>query len=266
MKDPKKLRTKETAKELHQGFLQRAERMLMLHKERASVHDGLKHLTDTDLIQKVREGPAKLKRKHKDLLIRLENASVSLDEAGEIKWSSIPHKSVHRFVTDNQVLVKTVLMQKDLEFEYPQKLERKLAKADILKMVEEEEELLRSFMEEPKPEGEGYEEHFGHQGRMPEYGFTASKGETTFEQFVEREASPYMFENDLLEQTFKFWETDKEKFARIQKIWLELRRKNALGGLDAVPVQHHDKTTQAVVRAIRDLRFCLLYTSDAADE
>lgn len=77
----------------------------------------------------------------------------------------------------------------------------------------------------------------------------------TYEQFVENEASPYMFENDLLEQTFKFWETDAERHERVKSIWLQLKRRNALGGLDSVSVHEHDQATRKIVRAIRDLRF-----------
>jgi hypothetical protein len=39
----------------------------------------------------------------------------------------------------NETLVKVTLMQADLEFEYPQKLEKMTIKADILEMLEEEE-------------------------------------------------------------------------------------------------------------------------------
>lgn len=41
-----------------------------------------------------------------------------------------------------------------------------------------------------------------------------------------------MFENDLLEMEYKFWETPEDKTERIKRIWIDLKRKNALGGLD----------------------------------
>jgi hypothetical protein len=41
----------------------------------------------------------------------------------------------------------------------------------------------------------------------------------------------------------------------VKKIWLDLKRKNALGGLDAVPTHEYDKTVRDVVKRIRDLRF-----------
>jgi hypothetical protein len=45
----------------------------------------------------------------------------------------------------NDSLVKLTLMQADLEFEYPQKLEKMRIKGDILKLVEEEEAKLKSI-------------------------------------------------------------------------------------------------------------------------
>lgn len=36
-----------------------------------------------------------------------------------------------------------------------------------------------------------------------------------------------------MEQQYKFWESTEDKEIRLKQIWIELRRKNALGGLDA---------------------------------
>lgn len=43
-------------------------------------------------------------------------------------------------------------MQADLEFEYPQKLEKLMIKADILKMVEEEEAKVKSIAQQKEYE------------------------------------------------------------------------------------------------------------------
>jgi DNA mismatch repair protein MutH len=37
----------------------------------------------------------------------------------------------------------------------------------------------------------------------------------------------------MLENTYKFWETNEDKQERLRKIWLDLKKKNALGGVDA---------------------------------
>jgi len=135
-----------------------------MHKERAAVHDGLKHLNDRDILHKVREGPNKIKRHLKDLLAKLDKNHITLDDQAEIKYLEIPHKTIQIFVKENEELVKTVLMQRDLDFEYPMKMEKRIIKGDILKMVEEEEERLKGLVSDEKErrlkEQEGYEEHF----------------------------------------------------------------------------------------------------------
>lgn len=95
---------------MHRDFLTRSERLLQIHKERASTHDGLKHLDDKALVRKVREGPNKLKASLKDTLNKLDKNGVSLTEQGEINWSEIPHKSIHKYVRENENLIKTILM------------------------------------------------------------------------------------------------------------------------------------------------------------
>jgi hypothetical protein len=50
-------------------------------------------------------------------------------------------------------------------------------------------------------------------------------------------ASDNIFDNDLLEQQYKFWESQEDREARLKLLWVELKRKNALGGIDAVSSQ-----------------------------
>jgi hypothetical protein len=37
----------------------------------------------------------------------------------------------------------------------------------------------------------------------------------------------------MLDMEYKFWETEEDKSTRIKKLWIDLKRKNALGGSDA---------------------------------
>lgn len=45
--------------------------------------------------------------------------------------------------------------------------------------------------------------------------------------------SKYIFENDTLEKSYKFWESNEDKLERLKLIWLDLKKKNAIGGLEA---------------------------------
>ncbi len=53
---------KENLQDIHDGFLERTDRLLQVFHQRAHIHDGLKNLTDKEIILKVRESPTKLKK------------------------------------------------------------------------------------------------------------------------------------------------------------------------------------------------------------
>lgn len=119
--------------------MNRTENLLKIFHERAHIHDGLKNMSDEEVLRKVRESPTKLKRAAKNLLVKLRKHNVTLDNNGDVNFSIIKEQNIVSFIKNNETLVKLTLMQADLEFEYPQKLEKMTIKADILKLVEEEE-------------------------------------------------------------------------------------------------------------------------------
>ena len=64
-----------------------------------------------------------------------------------------------------------------------------------------------------------------------------------------------MFDNDLLEQQYKFWETDLEKEQRLKKVWIDMNRRNALGGVDQVTLEEHSELTDNIVELLRKIRW-----------
>ena len=68
---------------------------------------------------------------------------VKLDENAEVDMSEIKDQNVKTYINKNLSLVRLTLMQKDLEFEYPQKLEKMLIRADVIEMANKEEEKLQ---------------------------------------------------------------------------------------------------------------------------
>jgi len=126
-------------------------------------------------------------------------------------------------------------------------------KGDILKLVEEEEAKLKSIahqkeMEEMSKKVLTYEEYYG-EGPLNETQAVRdtrnilghSKKDTKYEDFLTQYASKYVFDNDLLDQAYKFWENDEEKTERLKKIWLDLKRKNAIGGVEARTIEEQDE-------------------------
>lgn len=82
-----------------------------------------------------------------------------------------------------------------------------------------------------------------------------SKGSMPYEQFVLNQASKYIFDHDLLEKAYKFWENNDEKYERLKKIWIDLKRKNALGGVDARTPEEQQEITDQIVELQRKIRF-----------
>lgn len=117
--------------------------MLQMHHQRSHIHDGLKHLSDKEIISKVRECPTKLKKQAKTLLHKLNKHGVTLDKLGEVDYSAVKSEHVVKTLKKCETLVKVTLMHQDLEFEYPHKLEKMMVRSDILKWLDEEEEKLR---------------------------------------------------------------------------------------------------------------------------
>ena len=50
VKDPAALQVRESLTQIQEGFLERSEKLMRQHQQRAHIHDGLKHLSDFDII------------------------------------------------------------------------------------------------------------------------------------------------------------------------------------------------------------------------
>lgn len=139
--------------------------MLQIFHQRSHIHDGLKNLSNQEVIQKVREAPTKLKKSAQSLLKKLRKHNVRLDDNGDVDYRLVSDPNVANELRKHEALVRLTLLQADLEFEYPQKLEKMRVKADILRLVEEEEAKLKSIaqqkeMDEMSKKVLTYEEYF----------------------------------------------------------------------------------------------------------
>ena len=64
VKDPHKMKNSESLIDIQKGFVRRAENLLKVHKHRAALTDGLKGMSDPEIIQKIRDVPTRIKSKH----------------------------------------------------------------------------------------------------------------------------------------------------------------------------------------------------------
>ena len=65
-----------------------------------------------------------MKRKAKSFLKKVRKHGARLDEDGELDLADVKEANVRRYLEKHAGLVRLTLMQADLDFEYPHKLER----------------------------------------------------------------------------------------------------------------------------------------------
>jgi len=110
IKDARQLADKESLTETHDRFLEGTEQMLRVHHQRSHVHDGLKHLSDREVIQKVREAPSKLKRSAKAFLYKLRKLGATLDENGDLNTMEVENANERKWLLKNEGLARLTLM------------------------------------------------------------------------------------------------------------------------------------------------------------
>lgn len=269
----------ESQLDIQQGFLDRTERLMRQHQQRSHIHDGLKQLTNSEIIKKVTAGPNKLKAQAKGFLNVLKKHGVYLDEDANPVFDDIEDDNIRRYLQKKEGLVKITLMQADLDFEYPQKLEKLIVRADILDWLDEEEEKLKNIALEEYMETESqkkagikttpgkeflltYDEYYGNKDLTADESARIKIGAggmiekaMTYEEYAEQHKSDMVFDNDLLEQQYKFWETHLEKEQRLKKVWIDMNRRQALGGVDGITNDEHSEMTDEIVEMLRKIRW-----------
>lgn len=112
----------------------------------------MKNLSNQEVIEKVTESPNKLKHRAKSLLHFLRKHDIRLNSEGEIDYERLQQaddsKNLMHVIKKQEQLIKVVLLQADLEFEYPHKIEKIKVRADLLKWLDEEEERIKMNLSE----------------------------------------------------------------------------------------------------------------------
>ena len=148
---------------------------------------------------------------------------MTLDEDANPVLDHIEDVNIRNFLQKKEALVRVTLMQADLEFEYPQKLEKLMVKADLLHWLDEEEEKLKNIALEEFMETESqqqaavkltpgkefhltYDEYYGNKDMVSRGSSSIKIGEggmiekaLTFEEYAKFHRSENAFDNDLLE-------------------------------------------------------------------
>lgn len=58
-----------------------------------------------------------------------------------------------------------------------------------------------------------------------------------------------------MEQQYKFWESVEDREIRLKKLWIDLKRKNALGGIDATTTEEQQSLNEEITETVRRIRW-----------
>ena len=216
-----------------------------------------------------------LKKKAKTFLKKCQKFGVRLNEEGEIDLSEVKEDNIRQFFQKNASLVRVTLMQADLEFEYPHKLERMKVQADVYNMAVQEEEKLKyaQFAKEASEAAKKvltYEEYFQIEDEQNINLKTSGQKGTkiSYDEYLAQNQSDNLFENEVsslkinntfqhMELEYKFWESDEEREQRIKKVWIELKKKQALLPPTEFKkaTREHQELTKEIVEMTRRVRW-----------
>ena len=257
VKDRRDMRNSESLFEMQSGFVKRSERLLELHKQRSFINDGLKGLSDNEIVQKTREVPTRLKKNMKSLVKKLEKYNVRLNDDGSVNYKGVPFPHVVKSLKKIDNIVRIALMEKDLAFEYPQQLERIKTKADILRVANAEEQKLErlKFQHEADVQRQkelNYEQYFGchiddEVKNITEYSVGGKKEGDDAEDSI--------FESDITSKTFEDYEDNYTREKRLREIWIDLKSKNAIGGPDARTTNEQLDLQKEIIDRVREVRW-----------
>ena len=228
-------------------FGERSEMIMKFFHSFADIKDGISKLSDREIILKANETPQKLKDSFNRLLKKLEKYDITLNDQGRIDYESIKDKNALTWIKNNERMITTCLMCKDLDFEIPHKIKKEDIKEKLIGDIMSEEKRLNDYNTEQmqiendaksriKSKSKGYENYFnilpnyntdilsGEKEKLSEGAGRNMKKHMQYEEFVKQFSNKYMFDNDLLYETYYYWEDLDEKESRLRELWINSKK------------------------------------------
>ncbi len=234
----------ENKKFIQNQFSARSERIIDYFHSFSEIKDGISNLTDREIILKAKETPQKLKDSFNQLQKKLEKYEINLNSQGHIDYNKIKDQNALTWIKTNERLITVCLLCKDLEFEAPHLINRNEIKNKIMDEIEQEEQRFKisseknsqleseTEIEKLRKKKTNYESYFG---ILPNYNadvlskksdrFSEGAGKNMkkfikFEEYVNEFSNRYMFDNDLLYESYYYWEDADEKEMRLRELWI----------------------------------------------
>lgn len=228
--------------------------------DRAATMDKLNGLTDNEIMSSVTAKPSKIKKESKALLTKLKKYNIFLNRKGEVDFSRCEYPHVIKKLQGNP-LVKIVLLQSDLEYEFPHReVQMELAKRirqdyDDYKAEAERLRKLREKPEEPDQaiatDDSPIHKHFGiSYPKVKPYKMNAQK-----EEIPEQDIT----DTDLLspEATYRVFESYPERIVRLEKKWLQNRLAALEPGVERPSASEQTVLIKEAVDKLRRAKFLI---------
>jgi hypothetical protein len=103
------------------SFISKAQTLIEYHQEKADKYDGIQGLSDDIILWSARDAYRHLKKTSNDLLKRLQDLGVKIDEKGELDVSSIENKDLQQAIKLNPMI--TSIFKQSYTEAYPQENE-----------------------------------------------------------------------------------------------------------------------------------------------
>ncbi|EAS01672.1 hypothetical protein TTHERM_01207720 (macronuclear) [Tetrahymena thermophila SB210] len=240
-------------------FIERSENMFKVYYERAAIYDRLQGLTDSQIRSEIQNSPAKMKKRTRNLVKKLERLGVVLKQDGEVDFSAVKNTNL-RNKLEKDSNIKIALMLKDLEFEFPHKEHQMDQAVDLKQKLQEVQDLRRTYvkdimeiagqpfkMKEPMP---SYEQTHDTSDEQAERAREAKK---LGEQLLEKAYTDSLLKPILQSPaTYKLFETYDERILRIEEKWLRRQIKNADPTED---VSEKEEKLQVVIDKLRRTKY-----------
>lgn len=258
---------KDSRTNIIESFAKNTKNMFNLYYERAAALDRLSGLTDQEVMDTVVTTPRKIKKQSRQLLNKLQKYNIKLDSKGEVDFSECPYPNITKKYMNNP-LVKIVLMQADLDYEFPhreaqleaarrarQEFEDAKREREREKQQEEEEakrkfEQEQGFSSEQSPFHQQYNIHYPQSEKYRE----PVRVETAREK-AQRYAQENKEENLSAEATYRVFETYDERMVRLEKKWLKNRLVTLEAGVERPTEDEKQDLLDKAVNKLRRLKF-----------
>jgi len=248
------------------SFITNTKNMFNLYYERASALDKLSGLSDREIMDAVVTTPTRIKKQAKKLLKQLEKHNIKLDATGEVDYSGCSEPNVVKKLRENP-LVKAVLMQSDLQFEFAHREHQldaaRLAKEEYAhikgareaeeRQREEEQLKERSAELSSTSESSPFHQQYNIQYPAAEPVFVKEVKETAREK---AEANARLTNENLsAEATYRVFETYEERMMRLEKKWLKSRLVALEGGIEKPSEEEQSAALTRTIEKLRRLKY-----------